>query len=119
MLNLHVVLTKSFLIMKYKVLSLAVPLAVAVAVLWAAPDSYQQSRDTRAVPATSQKRIIDVNNFPIVEFSVSEPTDSRRKARGEKHNKSHWQVNPNVIADTTVSVDRIDFKLPALPIEKT
>src|SRR5215216_5146525 len=103
--------------MKYKILSLAMPLAVAVAAFWAAPQSYQQ-QETRAVPAKSQKRIIDVNDFPIVEFSVSEPTDSRRKARGEKHNKSHWQVNPNVTADTTVSVDRIDFKLPALPIEK-
>jgi hypothetical protein len=100
--------------MKYKILGLA----VAVAALWAAPKSYQQTPDTRAVPGKSSKKIGDVNNFPAVEFSATEPTDAKRRARGEKHNKSHWGVNPNATGDTTVSVDRIDFNLPALPIEK-
>lgn len=104
--------------MRYRLLSLAVPLAVAVAALWVGPPSQQQTPDTGSAPAKSQKKPIDVDNFPVVEFSLPEPTDSKRKARAEKHNKSHWEVNPNVTADTTVSVDRIDLNLPALPIEK-
>jgi len=103
---------------QYKRLRLAVPLAVAVAALWMTPQSQQPATDTKAQPSRLQRKIPDVNNFPIAEFSTPKSNDPKRNARGEKYDKSHWRVNPNVVADSTVSVDKVDFNLPAIPVEK-
>jgi hypothetical protein len=61
----------------------------------------------------------DVNHFPIAEFATSETKDPKRRARGEKRNKSHWGVHPDSVSDSTVRVDSVDLSLPALPINES
>ena len=104
--------------MKYKILALALPLVISLAGLWVIPKPQQPTTGTKTVPGKLPKRVVEVNDFPVVEFSAPEPTDSKRRARAERHDKSPWNVNPNASSDTTVSVDYVDFNLPALPIDK-
>jgi hypothetical protein len=53
-----------------------------------------------------------------VAFSALDQSDAKRRARGEKHNKSNWNVDPDTISDSTVIVDSVDVHLPALPTER-
>lgn len=76
-----------------------------------------------SVQTKSQRRVFDENRFPLADFSAPEPTDpterSKRRARGQKYDKSDWAVNPNSVSDSTVRVDSVDLTLPAFPIHQS
>jgi hypothetical protein len=61
------------------------------------------------------RRIIDIENFPIVEFSSSIPDDPKRQARGKHYDRSDWSVDPRSNGDTTIRFDSVDSHLKALP----
>jgi hypothetical protein len=105
---------------KYKALGLTLPLAFSLTALFLVPghNGQEQTTVSKSSPSKSRRKVIDVNHFPIVEFSASELGDAKRKARGEKHNKSDWAVSPDAVSDSTVKVDGVDLTLPALPIDK-
>ena len=78
----------------------------------------EQTTTTKSSPSKTQRRVIDTNHFPIVTFSAVEQTDSKRRARGEKRNKSNWNIDPEAPSDSTVVVDSVDVSLPAFPSEQ-
>ena len=102
---------------KYKifgfVLSIFLGITVFVTVLRPQEKSLPQSSTTKS------RRKVDINHFPVVEFSAPETKDSKRKARGEKRNKSNWNVDPDALSDSTVLVDTVDVQLPAFPTEQS
>jgi hypothetical protein len=101
-------------LMKYKALAFALPIVFGISA-FVVP---RQSGREQPLVQRRQKKIIDFNHFPIASFSATEHSDSKRKARGEKRNKSNWDVNPHALSDSTVIVDSVDVHLPAFPIEQ-
>ena len=79
----------------------------------------QEQRD----PLKSQRRVFDETRFPLADYSAPEPSDpterSKRRARGQKYDKSDWAVNPNSVSDSTVRVDSVDLKLSAFPVARS
>jgi hypothetical protein len=77
------------------------------------------SQDQRPTPKQGPNRV-DEGRFPVADYAAAEPSDplqrSKRRARGQKRDKSDWSVNPHAPSDTTVRVDFIDRNLPAFPI---
>ncbi len=104
---------------KYKTLALALPLVFSLTALLVPRQQGQEpTLPSRSSGAKSQKRVVDINHFPIAAFSAAEPSDSKRKAQGEKRNKSKWNVDPDALSDSTVIVDSVDVNLPAFPTEQ-
>jgi hypothetical protein len=104
---------------KYKTLAIALPLVFGLTALVVPKRSGQeQTTPAQSLPSKTQKKIIDTNHFPVVAFSALDQSDAKRRARGEKHNKSNWNVDPDTISDSTVIVDSVDVHLPALPTER-
>ena len=105
---------------KYKTLVVALPLAFGLSVVFLPPKQNGQESTTisKVSPSKTKRKIIDENHFPMVEFSVSELVDAKRKALGEKHNKSLWSVNPKLPTDNTSIVDSVDLSTPAFPTNK-
>ena len=106
--------------MKYKTLAVALPLLVLGLTAFVVPRQGAQEQATlpKSSLSKSQRKVIDTNHFPIVAFSTAEQTDSKRRTRGEKRNKSHWNVDPDALSDSTVVVDSVDVSLPAFPIDQ-
>lgn len=104
---------------KYKTLALALPLVFGLTA-FVVPRRSGQEQSTAAKSSTSKtrKKIIDTNHFPIAAFSALDQPDSRRRARGEKRNKSNWNVDPDALSDSTVIVDSVDVHLPAFPTDR-
>jgi len=101
---------------KHKTLALALPLVLGLAVLVVPRRSGQeQSTLSKSSVLKSRRKVIDTNHFPIAEFSSSQPSDSKRRARGEKRNKSKWNVDSDTLSDSTVIVDSVDVYLNAFP----
>jgi len=98
---------------KYKILILLLTAVFCITALIAVPKRQEQSSASGSKP-----RKTDVNHFPVAEFGSSETKDTKRKARAEKRNKSHWRVDPDSASDSTVRVDSVDFSLPALPTKE-
>ena len=104
---------------KYKTLGLVLPLTFGLTLFLVPPKNDQeQSTVSQSLPSKTRRRVIDVNRFPMVEFSASELSDSKRRSRGEKRNKSDWLVSPDAVGDSTVKVDTVDLSLPAFPTNK-
>lgn len=104
---------------KHKTVALVLPLVLGVAALLIPKQSKQeQTTPSKATSSKTQRKSIDTNHFPIAEFSASESSDAKRKARGEKRNKSNWNVDPDALSDSTVVVDSVDLNLPALPTKQ-
>lgn len=104
---------------KYKTLALALPLMLGLTVLVVPrPSGQEQPTLSKSSILKSQRKVIDTNHFPIVEFSSSQPSDSKRRARGEKRNKSNWNVDPDTLSDSTVIVDSVDVHLDAFPTKQ-
>jgi hypothetical protein len=99
---------------KYKTVVLVLPLVFGLTALTVP----RQSGNSSSSVAEPQRKAVDLNNFPIVSFSAAEQTDAQRKARGEKRNKSTWNVHSDDPSDSTVKVDSVDVHLPALPTEQ-
>jgi hypothetical protein len=103
---------------KYKTFGLILPLILGLTALLATPDPPEQTNLSQSSPAKSRKKV-EVHHFPVVEFSSPETKESKRKARGEKRNKSNWNVDPNALSDSTVLVDAVDVHLPAFPTKQS
>jgi hypothetical protein len=104
---------------KSRTLALALPLVFALTALLVPRQSGQeQTALPKSSPSKTRRKLIDTNHFPIVVFSAPEQSDSKRRARGEKHNKSTWNVDPDAPSDSTVLVDSVDLNLPAFPTEQ-
>lgn len=104
---------------KYKTLALVLPLVFGLTALVVPRQSNQeQTTPSKSSPSKTRRKVIDPNHFPIAEFSASEASDSKRRARGEKRNKSNWNVDPDALSDSTVVVDSVDLHLPAFPTEQ-
>src|ERR1041385_2156755 len=89
-------------------------LAIATLAILAA-----QQQNPRTV---SKRKSFDEKRYPIADFSAPEPSDpverAKRTARGRKHDKSEWAVNPESPSDTTARVDFVDKTLPAFPLTR-
>jgi hypothetical protein len=81
-------------------------------------NNQDQTTPSKSSSSKNRRRIIDTNHFPIAEFSVPESSDPKRRTRGEKRNKSNWNVDPDALSDSTVVVDSVDLHLPAFPTEQ-
>ena len=104
---------------KYKTVALVLPLVFGLTAFVVPEHSDQgQTTPSKSSPSKSRRKTIDTNHFPIAEFSASESTDSKRRTRGEKRNKSNWNVDPDALSDSTVVVDSVDSHLPAFPTEQ-
>ena len=105
---------------RFKSFGLVLPLAFIFALFFVGskPVSREQSTPGKSVAAKSQKRKIDIDQFPTADFSSPQPTDKKRKDRGNKRDKSDWAVSPDAVSDSTVTVDAVDLSLPALPVEQ-
>lgn len=104
---------------KYKTVALVLPLVFGLTALVIPSQSNQeQTIPSKSSPSKTRRKITDTSHFPIAEFSASEPSDARRKVRGEKRNKSNWNVDPAALSDSSVVVDSVNIQLPALPIEQ-
>lgn len=103
---------------KYKIFGFVLPIVFGITVLFAVPRPQEPSSLSQSLPMKSRKKV-DFNHFPVVEFSSPETKDSKRKARGEKHNKSNWNVDPDALSDSTVVVDAVDVHLPAFPAKQS
>lgn len=104
---------------KYKTVALVLPLVFGLAAFVVPKQSEQEKTSpARSSPSKNRRKIIDTNHFPIAEFSASESTDSKRRTRAEKRNKSNWNVDPNASSDSTVVVDSFDSHLQAFPTEQ-
>jgi hypothetical protein len=99
---------------KYKMLVLALPLVFGLTALTIP----RQTGNLKSSLPKTQKKAIDINNFPIAEFAAADQSNSKRKARGEKRNRSKWNVDPEALSDSTVIVDSVDVHLSALPVEE-
>jgi hypothetical protein len=106
--------------MKYKTLALALPLVVLGLTAFVVPrqSSPEQNTSLKSSPSKTQRKVIDTNHFPIAAVSAVEQADSKRRARGEKRNKSNWNVDPDALSDSTVVVDSVDVSLPAFPVDQ-
>ena len=90
-----------------RILAFVLPAALgAIAVI--AGLGQQQNPTTKP-----QRKAFDEARFPIADFSAGEPTDpiqrTKRRARGQKYDKSDWAVNPDANSDSTVRVDFVDL----------
>jgi hypothetical protein len=103
---------------KYKIFGLVLPIVFGFTALFAVPRPPEPTSLSQSVPAKSRKKV-DVNHYPIVDFSSPGTKDSKRKARGEKHNKSNWNIDPDTLSDSTVVVDAVDVHLPAFPAKQS
>jgi hypothetical protein len=104
---------------KYKTVALVLPLVLGLtALVVPRQNSQEQTTPSKSSRSKNQKKIVDTNHFPIAEFSASESSDSNRRARREKRNKSNWNVDPDSLSDSTVVVDSVDLHLPAFPTEQ-
>ena len=104
------------IMVKYKTLGLVVLLTIGITAVFVVPiHNKAQEPPTATSAAKTQRRVNDENHFPMVEFSGPAPTDPKRKARGEKRNKSMWSVHPDSPGDTTSIVHGTDPSLPAFP----
>lgn len=103
--------------LKYKTFTLIMPVVFGVTALLVVPKSQLQTSLSKTVPTTVTRKV-DLNRFPVVEFSASETKDAKRKARSEKRNKSRFMVDPETTSERTVLVDSIDSNLPAFPIKE-
>ena len=109
---------------KYRTVALALPLVFAFVAFFAGsrPRGQEQTELLKSSVQTSvpkaHKRKIDINQFPIAEFSNSQPADAKRKDRGKKRDHSNWSVSPEAVSDSTVTVDSVDLSLPAFPVEQ-
>jgi hypothetical protein len=104
---------------QYKVLGFTLFLcAVAFLTLIPGLSGQQQGSSSK-----SQSRHFDENRFPVADFSAPESADpaerAKRRARGQKYDKSEWAVNPNSVSDSTVRVDSVDLNLPAFPLKQS
>ena len=106
--------------MKYKTLALALPLVVFGLTAFIVPrqSGQEQTTSPQSPPLKTHRKVIDINHFPVVAFSTVERADSKRQARGEKRNKSNWNVDPDALSDSTVVVDSVDVSLPAFPVDQ-
>src|SRR5687767_3381625 len=99
-----------------KILTITLPLVFGLAALLIILPSKGQVQNP---PAKSQRKAFDENRYPTADFLAAEPADQteriKRRLRAEKRNKSLWHVHPDTPADSTVLVDVVDPKLPALP----
>ena len=104
---------------KYKTLALALPFVLGLTLLVVPRRSGQEQPTlSKSSVLKSRRKVIDTNHFPIAAFSSSEPSDSKRRARGEKRNKSNWNVDPDTVSDSTVIVDSVDVHLHAFPTKQ-
>ena len=105
---------------KYRTIALTLPLVLAFTAFFVGskPNDNEQTSRTNSASARSQKRKIDINQFPIAEFGNSQAPDAKRKDRGRKRDNSDWAVSPDAVSDGTVRVDGVDLTLPAFPVEK-
>jgi hypothetical protein len=104
---------------QYKVLAFTLFL-FAVASLTLIPRLRGQQQSS---PPKTQSRHFDETRFPLADFSAPEPADpterAKRRARGQKYDKSDWAVNPNSVSDSSVRVDSVDLNLPAFPLNRS
>lgn len=103
---------------KYRTFVFILPVLFDITALLAVPQPQEQTSPSQSLPQKSRRKV-DVNHFPVVEFSSPITNDSRRKARGEKRNKSNWNVDPEALSDSTVIVDAVDVQLPAFPTKQS
>lgn len=104
---------------KHKTVALVLPLVFGLTAFVVPKQSdQQQTTPSKSSPSKNRRKIIDTNHFPIAEFSASESAESKRRTRGEKRNKSNWNVDPDTVSDSTVVVDSFDLQLPAFPTEQ-
>jgi hypothetical protein len=104
---------------KYKTVFLVLPLVFGLtAFVVPRQNNQEQTTSSKSSPSKNRRKIVDTNYFPIAEFSASESSDSKRRTRGEKRNKSNWNVDPDALSDSTVVVDSVDLHLPAFPTEQ-
>src|SRR6266542_775135 len=106
--------------MKRYVLGLLLPAMLAVAAIVVIAGLRNQQPES---PTKSQRKAIDVNRFPIAEFSAPEPVDPverfKRRARNQKYDRSDWGINPEAISDSNVRFDYVDPNLPAFPFKQS
>lgn len=102
---------------KYKAFGFVLPVILGITVFVTVPRPQEKSLPQSSTPKSLRK--VEVNQFPVVEFSAPETKDPKRKARGEKRNKSNWNVDPDALSDSTVLVDSVDVQLPAFPTEQS
>jgi hypothetical protein len=104
---------------RYQTFALVLPLVLGLTpLLVPGLGTQEQTTPSKSSPSKTQRRFIDTNHFPIAEYSASESSDSKRRARGEKRNKSNWNVQPDALSNSTVVVDGVDLNLPAFPTEQ-
>ena len=96
--------------MKKYALLLTLPLIPVLAAFWVVPSMQQPS-----LTQTRDRKKVDITNYPVADFNAPETTDSKRKSRNQKRDKSDWEVSPNSVSDSTVAVDMIDLNSPAFP----
>ena len=105
---------------RFKSLGLVLPIAFVFAAFFvgSGPNGQKQTAPGKSTATAAQKRQIDINQFPIADFSTSQPTDKKRQDRGRKRDKSDWAVSPDAVSESTVTVDAVDLGMPAFPIEQ-
>lgn len=104
---------------KPKTIAFVLPLLLGITALVVPRESQQeQTTPTQSSRSKNRRKIIDTNHFPIADFSASESSDSKRKARGEKRNKSNWNVDPDALSDSTVIIDSVDLTTSGLPTKQ-
>lgn len=103
---------------KYKTFGLVLPVVFGITALLATPLPQDQTKRVQSSPTKPRKKV-DVSHFPVAEFSSPGTKDAKRKARGEKRNKSNWNVDPDALSDSTVVVDAVDVHLPAFPTKQS
>ena len=103
---------------KYKIFGFVLPIVFGITALFAVPRRQEPTSVSQSLPTKTRKKV-DVNHFPVADFSSTGTKDSKRKARGEKHNRSNWNVDPDALSDSTVIVDAVDVRLPAFPVKQS
>jgi len=95
---------------------------IASAVLVGNMQSRGQVPHAREQKAKTKNETVEENQGPVVDYAqqVIDPVElAKRRIRGAKHDKSQWNVSPEDPSDSTVLVDSVDPKLPALPVTKS
>ena len=104
---------------KYKVLIVGFSILFGLTtLLFAAHNPSEEQTSLKSQSPDSKAKELDLNLFPIADFSAPRPTETTKIARGKRHDKSRWRVDPEALSDSTVLVDTIDLTLPALPTTK-
>lgn len=103
---------------KYNNFGLVLPVLLGLFALLVTQDPREQTNLPQSSPTKSRKKV-DIHHFPVVEFSSPETKDAKTKARGEKRNKSNWNVDPSALSNSTVLVDAVDVHLPAFPTKQS